>query len=470
VSANTADDLRWRARRGAPKQVCVRSIIDRRRFGLGALAASGALASGRARAVVSAALPRSGPRLVFAHYMVCCPRDGNDASVATLANELGFAQSRGVDGFALNCGSWTEEPRYRATSTKLFKAAASLGSGFKLFFSADGLPPSVVVEMVSEFYDHPNMLRVDGKPMLSTFDGDAEWARAFLTPLAQAGKPLTFVPFYYPQGHSKVFTPHSVTGLIADNPDLDGFFFFGAGEPGARVAKLSLEIGEAWRRAGKFYMAPVTPYYRGYGKNYRVFESRGFEGMARQWEAAIAVGAQWVEIVTWNDWSEATYVEDLGAPATLRVGGGHWGQLLSHAAYLAASDYYIRWFKTGQRRIERDDLYWFYRLSPRSIPGTVTPESRGPSLPKGVENLEDRVFATAFLVAPATVQIDTGGKRYQFDLAEGVHHVSAEFALGAQKFSLLRNGRVILAGDGAFPITDNNWADYDYLSGQALRV
>jgi Glycosyl hydrolase family 71 len=461
---------RWWVPCRTPKQVCVRPIIDRRRFSLGA-AAGGLFASCRPATAFAAALPRSGPRLVFAHYMVCCPRDGNDASVATLANEIRLAQSHGVDGFALNCGSWTEEPRYRATSTKLFKAAASLRSDFKLFFSADGLPPEVVVAMVAEFYDHPNMLRVDGKPMLSTFDGDEEWARAFLTPLAQAGKPLTFVPFYYPQGHRKVFTSHSITRLIADNPDLDGFFFFGAGEPGTRVAKLSLEIGEAWRRAGKFYMAPVTPYYRGLGyrDNYRVFESRGFEGMARQWEAAIAVGAQWVEIVTWNDWSEATYVEDLGAPATLRVGGGTWGQLLSHGAYLAASDYYIRWFKTGERRIERDDLYWFYRLSPRSIPGTVTPESRRPSLPKGVENLEDRVFATAFLVAPATVQIDTGGKRYTFDLPQGVHHVSAEFALGAQKFSVVRSGRLILAGDGAFPITDDNWANYDYLSGQARR-
>lgn len=404
--------------------------------------------------------------------MVCCPRDGSGASVDSFASEIRQAQSRSIDAFALNCGSWTEEPRYRATATKIFRAAALLGTDFKLFFSADGLPPRVVVAMVSEFYDHPNMLRVAGKPLLSTFDGDREWARAFLTPLADQGMPLTFVPFYYPQGSSKAFTTRNIDKLIADNGYVDGFFLFGAGGAGRDIARASEKVGEAWRRAGKFYMAPVSPYYRGLGYrgNYRVFETRGFEGMALQWEAAIAVGAQWVEIVTWNDWSEATYVEDLGAPATTRIANGDWGQLLSHTAYLSASEYYIRWFKTGVQRIDRDDLFWFYRLSPRSIPGRSTPESRERGFPKGVENLEDRVFASAFLVAPAQIRIESGSKHYQFDVPAGVHHVGADFALGQQKFSVMRDGRTILAGNGAFPISDDNWANYDYLSGQARRL
>ena len=34
-------------------------------------------------------------------------------------------------------------------------------------------------------------------------------------------------------------------------------------------------------------MAGVTPCYRGLGGNYRVYESRGFEGLAQQWAGAI---------------------------------------------------------------------------------------------------------------------------------------------------------------------------------------
>ncbi|HKT18844.1 MAG TPA: endo-1,3-alpha-glucanase family glycosylhydrolase [Stellaceae bacterium] len=447
-------------------------IIDRRRFNSGVLAACSLLASAKVATALAAAVRTSEPRLVFAHYMVCCPRDGDEAPAAALAAEIKQAQSRGIDAFALNCGSWSEEPRYRATATKLFRAAASLGTGFKLFFSADGLSPKNVIAMVSEFYNHPGMLRVAGKPLLSTFDGDADWAKAFLDPLEDAEKPVTFVPFFFPEGRAKVFTARNVAKLIADNSYVDGFFLFGAAGSGSEIARASEKVGEAWRRAGKLYMAPVSPYYRGLGyrDNYRVFETRGFQGMAQQWEAAIAVGAQWVEVVTWNDWSEATYVEDLGAPATDRVAGGYWGKLLSHAAYLAASEYYIRWFKTGVRRIDRDDLYWFYRLSPRAIPGRSTPRGRKPAFPKGVETLEDQVFVSAFLTAPARIEIESGKRRYQLDIDAGVHHLGVDFALGAQKFSVSRNGRTILAGDGAFPITDDNWANYDYLSGQARRI
>ena len=446
--------------------------IDRRRFNSRVLAVGSLLATGGISTALAAVVRASEPRLVFAHYMVCCPRDGDDAPIAALAAEIKLAQSRGIDAFALNCGSWTDEPRYRTTATKLFRAAASLGTDFKLFFSADGLSPETVVAMVSEFYSHPSMLRVAGKPMLSTFDGDAEWAKAFLGPLEAAGKPLTFVPFFFPEGRAKVFTARNIAKLIADNSYLDGFFLFGAAGSGTEIAQKSEKIGEAWRRAGKLYMAPVSPYYRGLGyrDNYRVFEPRGFQGMALQWEAAIAVGAQWVEIVTWNDWSEATYVEDLGAPATDSVAGGYWGQLLSHAAFLTASEYYIRWFKTGVQRIDRDDLYWFYRLSPRASPGHSTPRGRKAAFPKGVENLEDQVFVSAFLTAPAHIEIESGKRRYQFDVDAGVHHLGVDFALGAQKFSVSRNGRPILAGDGAFPITEDNWANYDYLSGQARRL
>jgi hypothetical protein len=74
------------------------------------------------------------------------------------------------------------------------------------------------------------------------------------------------------------------------------------------------------------------------------------------------------------------------------------------------------------------------------------------------------------MTAPAQIIIESGKRRHQLDVGAGVHHLGVDFALGAQKFSVVRNGRTILAGDGAFPITDENWANYDYLSGQARRV
>jgi len=462
---------RRQTRQRQPTKAELGRVVDRREFGLGVLAAGSAFATTHIKSAFALTSQPKEPRRVFAHYMVCCPMGGEHAPVDDYIKEIRQAQSHGIDGFALNCGSWTEQPRYRAIATRIFAAAATLGTGFKLFFSADWLSPDQVVAMVSEFYEHPNMLHFAKKPVLSTFGGYEEWAQAFLRPLATAGKPVFFVPFFFP--HDLIgrftgrFTDSNLAQLIADNDFVDGYFFFGAGGSGDGIANTSIKVGQAWRRAGKLYMAPVSPYYRGLGGNYRVFETRGFEGMAREWEAAIVADAQWVEIVTWNDWGESTYVADRGSP---NVWDAHKGNLLSHAAYLAASEYYIRWFKTGVQRINRDDLYWFYRLSPRKKSGISNIENKTEGFPSGVENLEDRLFLTVFLIAPAQVDVESGDRRYHFPLSAGVHHLSADFALGLQKFRVEREGRTILTGQGAFPVSDDNWANFNYLSGQAGRI
>jgi hypothetical protein len=438
--------------------------IDRREFGRGVLAVGGTLATAGRNAL--AAPPAA--RMVFAHYMVCCPMAGLHAGVSDLRDEIRQAQSRGIDGFVLNCGNWTKEPKYPTITTRIFDAAVSLGTDFKLFFSADNLPLDDTVVMISEFYNHPNMFRYEGRPVLSTFGGNDETGKTLLVALTAAGKPVTFVPFFYPKGRDKRFSDANVAQLIAENSYVDGYFWFGAGGRGDEIARLSLRIGQAWQQAGKLYMAPVTPYYRGLGPdNYRGYESRGFEGMALQWEAAIAAGAQWVEIVTWNDWGESTYVGSFGLPNDTEIWANHWGPLLSHEGYLAASEYYIRWFKTGVRRIDGDNLYWFYRLAPRSQPGRPLPGNDTLGFPAGVADFEDRIFASAFLTQPAQVRIESGDQRYEFSVPQGVHHLSAEFTKGPQRFLVERDGRTVLVGDGAFSVADDNWANFNYLSGQA---
>jgi len=433
-----------------------------------ALVATGAtVASGHFNYLNAAPLDTE-PRRIFAHYMVCCPMSGGSATVSDFAKEIQQAQAYGIDGFALNCGSWTVEPRYREHSIRMFEAAALLGTDFKLFFSADGTAEEAIA-MAGEFYDHPNVLRFQGRPVLSTFGGDDAFAATVVGAMSKAGKPVAFVPFFFTSRWGKRFgdfTERDFANYIAQHSYMDGFFYFGAGAQPEEIATASVKIGQAWRKAGKPYMAPVTPYYRGLGpKNYRLFETRGFEGMALEWEAAIKSEAQWVEIVTWNDWGESTYVAEFGPPNSTDLWDGHWGRPLSHSAYLSASAYYMRWFKTGVQHIDRDALYWFYRLSPKESPGHSSPDDQTLSFPEGMETLENSVFATAFLTAETKISIDTGIKHYEFVRPAGVHHVSGEFALGPQKFSLERNGHTILSGEGTFPITEDNWANFNYFAG-----
>jgi len=51
------------------------------------------------------------------------------------------------------------------------------------------------------------------------------------------------------------------------------------------------------RRAQGLY-GRIGVYYRGLDHNYRIFESRGYESLVRQWQAVIETPTQWVQLIT----------------------------------------------------------------------------------------------------------------------------------------------------------------------------
>jgi hypothetical protein len=218
-------------------------------------------------------------------------------------------------------------------------------------------------------------------------------------------------------------------------------------------------------------MASVTPYYRGFGGNFRCFETRGFEALAAEWEGLIQDNATWVEIVTWNDWGESSYVAPFGAPEQTKHWDGHWGPMLSHVAYLDASRHYIDWYKTGtQPKTLKDALYYFYRLHPKNVPGIVKPDdkTRKTGLPGGAGKLVDNVFVTAFLTGPAQLTIHSGETQQTFELKGGVEHVSMPFAPGKQRFVLKRDDKVLVDKTGEHEISATDaWGDFNYFAGAA---
>src|SRR3989304_5346869 len=153
-----------------------RSSCNGRRHALAGLAAlSGDFPPGAARA--------EPPRLVLAHYLVCCPRDGHDATVENFKDEIRFAQSRKIDGFALNL-TWFREAYYPAITRRLFQAAAELASGFRLIFSLDHSEPGEGAAIVAEFAQHPNYYRIGDRPVVSSYSGSPARGRR---PKAQVG-------------------------------------------------------------------------------------------------------------------------------------------------------------------------------------------------------------------------------------------------------------------------------------------
>ena len=425
---------------------------------------------------VPVAVADAAARQVFAPYMVCIPTYGGSSTVEDYQREIRAAQQAGIDGFALNCGGWTlREPHYKKRTLLMYEAARKLGTGFKLFISADhasGLTFEETRDMVESFRDHPNQFRWNGRPVLSTFGGkrpQMEFVRAEFT----GARAIVYVPFYYPTPAAEMPTPAQVDQVFNECNVVDGFFHFGAAGTPAQITASNQWLARRWLGAGKIFMAGVTPCYRGLGGNYRVFESRGFEGFAQQWEGAIRDGATWVEIVTWNDWGEASYVAPFGPPSVTRHWNNHWGPMLSHAAWLNASRYYIQWFKTGRRpEIARDALCYSYRLHPRTLPGIKKPGGTDPALerPRGADRLVDDLFVTAFLTAPASLTLHSGDTQKSFDLEAGVNHVSMPFAPGRQRFVLTRGENTILDKTGEHDISATDaWGNFNTFAGEAQR-
>lgn len=440
---------------------------------------SGLLLMGAGQAAGNADRPT---RRVFAHYMVCIPRAGGGATVEDYMAEMREAQARGIDGFALNCGGWSlREPHYKARTTLLYEAARRLGTGFQLMISADyatGLTLEETRDMIVSFRDHPNQFKWDGKPVLSTFAGEGvdnkhgQELIDFLNhefPDGQGGRNVVFVPYYYPRPNiTEIPTRAHVDQVFDTFPGLDGFFYFGAAGYGPELAQANALLADKWVGAGKIFMASVTPFYRGFDGNYRVYETRGFGAMAQEWEAAIQHQATWVEIVTWNDWGEASYICPFGDPAQTDLWDGHWGKMLSHAGFLEAMRYYIDWYHRGTPPpIERDEICYAYRLHPQSVQGRIKPGEETLGRPSRAEALQDNVFVMCLLKAPAQLTIHSGETAQTFDLAAGVHHLAMPFALGRQRFVLQRDGKTLIDRTGEHEITNETWSNFNVFAGSA---
>lgn len=91
-------------------------------------------------------------------------------------SDIRLAASKGIDAFALNIGVDSWQPQQVANA---YAAAQSVSSSFKLFISFDmtSLPCSssgdgdYVRGYIARYANHPNQLRVDGRPFVSTFAG-----------------------------------------------------------------------------------------------------------------------------------------------------------------------------------------------------------------------------------------------------------------------------------------------------------
>lgn len=358
-------------------------------------------------------------RLVFAHYMV-----GLTFGQASSQwdQDISEAKSAGIDGFALNIGtdSYTEE------QLGLAYGAASAAGGFKLFLSFDMAASSwsvdQVVSLINEYKDNANQHKVNDLPFVSTFEGPT-WD-GWDTVRANTGG-IFLVPDWSSLGP---------TGVAARLNEIDGAFNWGAW-PGPNQMELTTDADTQYQTVlnGKLYMMGVSPYFYTnlpqFNKNwYSTSDSLWFT----RWEQAIELLPDHVQIITWNDFGESSYIID-PVPAQVVSGAEVYVDGFDHAAFRAVLPYFIAAYKAGDSNtaLASEVATAWYRTTPSTIcsdGGTVWGQGGSASAAGGTNDVIS-VIALSNSAGDITVSIggsshtvspsDSFGKAYFYEVPFG---------------------------------------------------
>jgi hypothetical protein len=395
----------------------------------------------------------------------------------------------GIDGFAINAFSGQQA---KDILSAFIHAADKIGAkNFKVFLSADmslGFTSEGIVDTLKIFGRNPHYLKINGKPLLSTFGGqdlgDEWWQDNVLSPLKASGGPVTFVPLFDrndPNGDAP--NDDNWTKVIESYNSVDGLFNFGI--PKSPPFRLNdKNIGHHWwsllegqeslarslKLKGKLYMASYTPYYWAVCHPARQYtETQGGRGMENAWNSIVTKQhPAIVEIVTWNDYSESTFVQPTRVPLTKTAGIPS----LPHLGHYELLKYYISWYKSGHKpTIVKDAIFFFHRTHRNDAVASDTASgcSLGP-IPARQKwgNVQDRIYVTTALTAPADLVIKTGASEHKLSVPAGLTTIDVPFEPGRPTYELWRAGERELSFTGEQIVENPDIYNFNVVSGYSV--
>ncbi|MFD7080519.1 endo-1,3-alpha-glucanase family glycosylhydrolase [Streptomyces sp. NPDC059918] len=348
------------------------------------------------------------------------PKSGNWER-ANLEQEVRTARAAGLDGFTLDMLSLSGPNRDRAQL--LMEAAHAVDPAFKIMLMPDMTSlntddPGVLADAVAALGKAPAAHRLgDGRLVVSPFKAEAKsvawWTQVLDLLRTRHGIRTAFVPTFLDyDANSAGFAPIS-----------HGFSEWGSRSyVGQESATRDVQRAHGM---GKIWMQPVS--VQDARPNQGVYDEAGNTATLRStWTHAIDDGADWVQLTTWNDYSEGSQF----APS-----------LHNGYAYLDLSSYYLTKFKTGSwPKIVRDTLY----VSARTQFASADPagaQSLVMSLRKGSAAPRDTVEVLSFLRAPATVRTVVGAARDAHEAPAGIHSELLPLRPGTSSAAVVRDGK-----------------------------
>ncbi|WVQ62263.1 uncharacterized protein L199_000402 [Kwoniella botswanensis] len=401
---------------------------------------------------------------VWAHHMV-----GNTYpyTQSNWASDISQAQAAGIDGFALNMGSdsWQVD-----RISDAYSAAGS--SGFKLFLSLDmtvlscssSSDASNLVNLVKKFSGLSAQAEHDGKVLVSTFAGSdcgISWQNDFVSALEDAGVSIFFVP--------SIFSDPST---FSSDSWMDGELNWNSGWPmGSDDLDTSSDKKYISALGDKEYWAAVSPFFfthfspSTWNKNW-LYKSDEWL-YATRWEDLIAMRDQVksVEILTWNDYGESSYIGPI--EGALPSGSEVWTNGFTHTALNSLTTYYATAFKTGSYpSITEDEIVMWARPHPHDA--TASSDSTGK--PTGWNYTEDYLWAVVLATADSTVTLTSGSNTQTFQVSAGLNKLKLAMSAGSISGSISRSGSTVASYDAGSAFTYTTTPEtynYNYFVGSS---
>ncbi len=373
------------------------------------------------------------------------PRPEEDWRLLDMMHEVELASQAGLDGFCFDILAVGEKSVHWQRLKLLLEAAKRVDPEFRIMLMPDMMAqfrgrPDTLVPAILAIADDPSLYRLDdGRLVISPFNSQMqkpEWWQEQFDALAEKGVKVAFVPVFQAWWkYADAYAPVSY-----------GFSDWGAGTaeelqfpPRSESPKLAHERDKVW-------LAPVRPQdFR--PKSRMAFEAHNTALFRRMWDVAIEGQADWVQLITWNDYSEASEI----APSTC-----------TQYMFYDLTAYYTTWFKLGQPpEIKRDALYYSYRVQRTD----ATPDPEKQSKPVGVRGKQayNEIELLALLTAPGTLEIVIGDTVARQEVEAGLQTLRVPLQSGTPVFRLLRDGKPVMEVTGKWGIDASDNVVYQNL-------
>ncbi|MFB4266635.1 endo-1,3-alpha-glucanase family glycosylhydrolase [Nonomuraea sp. GTA35] len=372
-----------------------------------------------------------------------------DYALADLKTEVKQAIAAGLDGFTVDILSVTSAHWTRVQN--LVKAAEAVDPGFKIVLMPDtnglaSVDSATLAAAMAKLAASKSVYRLaDDRLVVAPFKAEgrtaAWWSSWMKTMESTHGIKVALVPCFLDFNKNReAFASISY-----------GFANWGGRNPAAN-ANLTANITTA-HGMGKIWMQPVS--IQDERPNQGIFDEAGnTENLRASWKGAIDGKADWVQLTTWNDYSENTQF----APS--RNAG--W-------TYLDINAYYLTCYKLGCPKITNDSAYLTHRIQPvAAVPSYA--QTKLMKLRSGSTAARDTVEVLSMLTAAAKVSVTIGGTTQTYDAPAGVSARTFPLKAGAVSATVSRSSAAVAKVVSPYPVTATPYVqDLHYRAASSER-